>query len=54
MEPLEMHRRAEAELARVLGNVNDDDLTAATPCDDWTVADLIEHHYAAFLGRVVQ
>lgn len=54
MEPLEMHRRADAEFARVLDKVNVDDSTSATPCDDWTVDDLIEHRDAAFLGRVVR
>lgn len=43
MNPLDMHQRAQSEFARVLHQVTDDDLDAPTPCDEWTVADLITH-----------
>jgi uncharacterized protein (TIGR03086 family) len=43
MDPIEMHRRAQAEFARVLGLVTDDDLDAPTPCAAWSVHDLIDH-----------
>ena len=43
MNVLEMHQRAQSEFARVLQHVTDADLDAPTPCDEWTVADLIGH-----------
>ncbi len=47
-----MHQRAQAVFAHVLEQVADDDLASVTPCDEWTVADLIDHvvegnHWAA-------
>lgn len=51
MDPLEMHQRAQAAFDRV-HQVTDDDLDSATPCDEWNVADLVDHavegnHWAA-------
>jgi uncharacterized protein (TIGR03086 family) len=34
---------AAAEMARLVSDVRDDQLDAATPCSDWTVADLLAH-----------
>jgi uncharacterized protein (TIGR03086 family) len=34
---------AAAELARVVGGVTDDQLTARTPCEKYSVGDLLEH-----------
>ncbi|HEY2878146.1 maleylpyruvate isomerase family mycothiol-dependent enzyme [Nocardioides sp.] len=31
----------------LLGSVSDDDLGTATPCDDWTTAELVDHLVAA-------
>ena len=31
------------EMMRLIGNVDGSELDSATPCEDWTVADLIEH-----------
>jgi uncharacterized protein (TIGR03086 family) len=35
------------QAAELLGSVTDDDLTAPTPCHDWTVAELVDHLVAA-------
>ena len=37
------HQRGQEAFAGVLANVGPDDLSAPTPCTEWTVADLIEH-----------
>ena len=31
------------QAAELLGSVEDDDLTAPTPCQDWSTADLVDH-----------
>lgn len=38
-----MHQRAQLVFAQVMAEVHDDDLATATPCSDWTVADLLDH-----------
>lgn len=43
MDQLDAHRRAQDVFAGVLANVTDDQLTAATPCTEWAVSDLIGH-----------
>lgn len=35
------------QAAALLGSVTDDDLTAATPCHDWSTAELVDHLVAA-------
>jgi uncharacterized protein (TIGR03086 family) len=35
------------QAAELLGSVTDDDLTAATPCHDWSTAELVDHLVAA-------
>ncbi len=43
MDPIEAHRRAQAVFGSKLQAVDQDQLTAPTPCTDWTVRELIEH-----------
>jgi uncharacterized protein (TIGR03086 family) len=43
MEPLEALARADAEFDRRLRAITPDDLDRATPCDGWTVRDLVNH-----------
>lgn len=43
MDPLVAHQRAQDVFADVLASVRPHHLDAATPCDEWTVRDLIEH-----------
>lgn len=43
MDPLLAHQRAQDAFAGVLSNVNPDQLSAPTPCSEWTIQDLIEH-----------
>jgi uncharacterized protein (TIGR03086 family) len=39
--------RALDQAAALLGSVGDDDLSSATPCDDWSTGELIDHLVAA-------
>lgn len=43
MDVTEMHERAQTVFADVLRQVSDADLSKTTPCNEWTVADLIGH-----------
>ncbi|MGH3633736.1 TIGR03086 family metal-binding protein [Mycobacterium sp.] len=43
MDALVAHQRAQDAFAGVLANVSPDELSAPTPCSEWTIADLIEH-----------
>jgi len=43
MEPLEALARADAEFDRRLRAITPDDLDRVTPCDGWTVRDLVNH-----------
>jgi uncharacterized protein (TIGR03086 family) len=43
MDPLVAHQRAQDAISEVLGNVKPHQLDAPTPCQEWTVRDLIEH-----------
>jgi uncharacterized protein (TIGR03086 family) len=43
MEPAVAHRRAQAAFAAVLDDVGDDDLQRPTPCEEWSVMELITH-----------
>jgi uncharacterized protein (TIGR03086 family) len=43
MEPMEALARADAQFARVIGAVTVDDLDAPTPCEEWSVRDLLRH-----------
>ena len=43
MEPLDALALARSEFARRLRLVTDDDWELPTPCDDWTVRDLVVH-----------
>jgi uncharacterized protein (TIGR03086 family) len=39
----ELHAQTQQVFAGVLGQVADDDLALPTPCEGWTVADLVQH-----------
>lgn len=43
MEPNQLHRGAQTVFASVLAQVTDDDLSTRTPCEVWTVAELVQH-----------
>jgi uncharacterized protein (TIGR03086 family) len=43
MDPLAAHQRAQDVFSRVLANVKPHQLDAPTPCQEWSVRDLIEH-----------
>lgn len=43
LDPLVAHARAQEVFATALANVTLDQLDARTPCEGWTVGDLIEH-----------
>jgi uncharacterized protein (TIGR03086 family) len=43
MEPLVAHQRALDAFAGVLANISVDALGSPTPCEEWTIRDLIEH-----------
>jgi uncharacterized protein (TIGR03086 family) len=43
VDPLVAHQRAQDAFDGVLANVSPDQLSAPTPCSEWTIRDLIEH-----------
>ena len=43
LDALAAHERAHAAFADVLRHVSADDLSRPTPCDQWTVADIVRH-----------
>lgn len=43
MDQLAAHARAQETFARVLAEVGAEQFSAATPCSEWTVRDLVDH-----------
>ncbi len=43
MDVTEMHERAQRAFSEVLLHVSNDDLSKKTPCNEWSVTDLIDH-----------
>jgi uncharacterized protein (TIGR03086 family) len=43
VDPLVAHQRAQDTFAGVLASVSPDQLSAPTPCSEWTIGDLIDH-----------
>lgn len=43
MDQLALHRRAQQTFQATLANVGDDQWGLTTPCEGWTVADLVDH-----------
>lgn len=42
-DPIELFRRATAHATRLLADVRTDQLSAPTPCTEWSVQDLVDH-----------
>jgi uncharacterized protein (TIGR03086 family) len=53
--PADIWRQAADKWSNVLGQVGDDQWDAATPCEEWTVRDLVDHclHWQAMGGGIL-